>query len=792
MHDKICGGSWDEPPDAIPFLIGNPPTHLLFTWKPREKQRACQPRREADQDVGTRDTSHEFRHSRPTFQASVASGDRGELWTRGHVPEVAAQRRRHVQAAGHSKTAGGDRRFRARRNAGRIKQSLSDRVQPSANSERPRFKFGFREKARKPGEESLDTGDPKALAEQGQARAKLHKSDSFLKRFVRSSKDNIAEGCERLVRNIQKSPLVLRKKFLPNDEQRPEPPVRRKKSKKKPPEVDCVGKESFKSFYPDESTDIRVSVVCPTAELIEDDFLLVHKEPQVQGNNHEPPPSHASSNRISVIRSIDDEDSSKSVSVEDVEELIRTEDNLRLLEQRVLVRRRLEKSTKLLQALQPCQRRSWSEESLFHAIEQVHHKFQVGFPISKISIDSVAVDCSPIAHRRYARSACNQRRPAWEQSRSPEWRKKVEWRSWKAKRSPPPDDWQVQRSSRLEWSGDNGDGSADKLVPARKSRIRGDQVHARPTATSHVKCKLANFATSGGDDAAETRDREPAEEQSKQRLVANRLDENSSYGQPTVRHPSTPVHEPSHGSRVCPGLRIESTSVNDALGDSDLVTIRVNLGELDHVDDDHDARQPGRSLIATDPTPGKTRSKGQARPPTKKKRVKSKECKVVQGWNEGKMRFTIRMIRIRDKLMLGLSAFAILFTILLVMDLQMDLGYSGHHLVPSHGRVRVGDDPNTDTIYNNFRRKFLQRLNASKEQSSGDVSGTTQNSAKESGSEARDSRTEKTEVHDSFPDLVDIVVKSYGVSVYEGVARISGEDHSYNPTLGELKKVSPR
>ncbi|XP_031364176.1 uncharacterized protein LOC102679901 [Apis dorsata] len=56
----------------------------------------------------------------------------------------------------------------------------------------------------------------------------------------------------------------------------------------------------------------------------------------------------------------------------------------------------------------------------------------------------------------------------------------------------------------------------------------------------------------------------------------------------------------------------------------------------------------------------------------------------------------------------------------------------------------------------------------------------------------RDSRTEKTEVHDSFPDLVDLVVKGYGVSVYEGVARISGEDRSDNPTLGELKKIGPK
>ncbi|KAG6794556.1 extracellular serine/threonine protein [Apis mellifera caucasica] len=163
------------------------------------------------------------------------------------------------------------------------------------------------------------------------------------------------------------------------------------------------------------------------------------------------------------------------------------------------------------------------------------------------------------------------------------------------------------------------------------------------------------------------------------------------------------------------------------------------------------------------------------------------------------MKLAVRMIRIRDKLMLGLSAFAILFTILLVMDLQMDLGYSGHHLVPSHGRVRVGDDPNTDTIYNNFRRKFLQRLNASREQTSGDTSATTQSSGgrgegagNEGGRRRTESRTEKTEVHDSFPDLADLVVKGYGVSVYEGVARISGEDPSDNPTLGELKKIGPK
>ena len=66
------------------------------------------------------------------------------------------------------------------------------------------------------------------------------------------------------------------------------------------------------------------------------------------------------------------------------------------------------------------------------------------------------------------------------------------------------------------------------------------------------------------------------------------------------------------------------------------------------------------------------------------------------------------------------------------------------------------------------------------------------NSTWRGGRRRTESRTEKTEVHDSFPDLADLVVKGYGVSVYEGVARISGEDPSDNPTLGELKKIGPK
>ncbi|XP_011349500.1 extracellular serine/threonine protein CG31145 isoform X2 [Ooceraea biroi] len=158
--------------------------------------------------------------------------------------------------------------------------------------------------------------------------------------------------------------------------------------------------------------------------------------------------------------------------------------------------------------------------------------------------------------------------------------------------------------------------------------------------------------------------------------------------------------------------------------------------------------------------------------------------------NNTRMKLTIRLIRIRDKLVLGLSAFAIVFTLLLVMDLQMDLGYSGHHLTPSHARIRVGDPPNADTVYNNFRRKFLQRANnGSREQANGDAMSVVDKSGK---NEATPPTSTSTRKRDNFADLLDVVVNGYGVNVDEGVARISGEDREYNPTIGDLRKVTAR
>lgn len=573
---------------------------------------------------------------------------------------------------------------------------------------------------------------------------KSRRSDSFLRRLVKSSRDNIAEGCERLARNIQRSPLpVLRRKLLSSsvDEERPTPPLRRKKSRRE------IGRVS---------SDRPLPPVRPALREASTDS----KRPREIGGGRAPP-----NDFVGIRVRGKSEDSSRSVSAEDVEDLIRAEDNRRLVERRAAIGRR---------SSGPGRGRSRSEESLARRVgpSSVRGESQVGR--------------SAIVWRRNASAGSAERRSS------------------KAKRSPPPDDWQVgDRGCRgLEPRRDNErwNGSDDK-AEARKSRIRGGgEVDARLSAAAAwlVKCKVANSAENGGDEEEDDDDEDEEETRGSEENGPRRgsevavgddgpVDDEGDSSIVAASASRSPVR-----SRVvlCPSIpgRIDPATGDDArvvVGGTDLVTIRVVKNE--------DARLKGGGGGGGG---GGGASSNEGRDNKRGARRRVGESGEEEWKEDRKMKLAVRMIRIRDKLMLGLSAFAILFTVLLVMDLQMDLGYSGHHLVPSHGRVRVGDDPNTDTIYNNFRRKFLQRLNASREQTSGDTSATTQtNGGREGGGNEggrRDSRTEKTEVHDSFPDLADLVVKGYGVSVYEGVARISGEDRSDNPTLGELKKIGPK
>lgn len=67
-------------------------------------------------------------------------------------------------------------------------------------------------------------------------------------------------------------------------------------------------------------------------------------------------------------------------------------------------------------------------------------------------------------------------------------------------------------------------------------------------------------------------------------------------------------------------------------------------------------------------------------------------------------------LKLKERFVVGLSVAAVLFTLLLVMDLQMDLGMSGHHLVPSHAKVKyVNNEDGPGSAYNSFKKRFLQK-----------------------------------------------------------------------------------
>nr|XP_012224282.1 PREDICTED: uncharacterized protein LOC105673323 [Linepithema humile]XP_012224283.1 PREDICTED: uncharacterized protein LOC105673323 [Linepithema humile] len=214
-------------------------------------------------------------------------------------------------------------------------------------------------------------------------------------------------------------------------------------------------------------------------------------------------------------------------------------------------------------------------------------------------------------------------------------------------------------------------------------------------------------------------------------------------------------------------LSLSNLHVTDNLESSDKRLIRTSSGVIGHQSDALRLQLIKQKFLESD----------------RKSKLISRETD-----KNFKMKLTIRLLRIRDKLVLGLSAFAVVFTLLLVMDLQMDLGYSGHHLTPSHARVRVGDPPDADTVYNNFRRKFLQRANGSREQANGETTPVVEKSGKSETTPLLSTMRK----HDDFADLMDFVTNGYGVTVDEGVVRLSGEDREYNPTIGELKKVATR
>lgn len=164
-------------------------------------------------------------------------------------------------------------------------------------------------------------------------------------------------------------------------------------------------------------------------------------------------------------------------------------------------------------------------------------------------------------------------------------------------------------------------------------------------------------------------------------------------------------------------------------------------------------------------------------------------------------------LKLKERLLVGVSAATVLFTLLLVVDLQMDAGMVGRRFVPNHARVKVGnlEDP-TGAVYNGFRNRLLQKThsyNSSKEAAlltqTGHGVDDNQNQVlpeKHKGSTSPNPPV----VQDDFSDLIDYLDIDSGlrmdhVEVYglvRPVVQKSGEGDLLrvgNPSLGQLKRL---
>lgn len=182
-------------------------------------------------------------------------------------------------------------------------------------------------------------------------------------------------------------------------------------------------------------------------------------------------------------------------------------------------------------------------------------------------------------------------------------------------------------------------------------------------------------------------------------------------------------------------------------------------------------------------------------------------------------RSVLFVMKLKERLVLGFSVTAVVFTLILVIDLQMDLGMSGHHLVPSHGRVKFGDSgvDGPGSAYNSFRKRFLQRsTNGSREISSGGATTSTNAASQQQDGGhngnvlGRDGHRAETasphrkvaegEPHDDFSDLLDYIMNNAadvdtrrkGIDGILARSRAGAVSAGRNPTLGELMDIPER
>lgn len=73
--------------------------------------------------------------------------------------------------------------------------------------------------------------------------------------------------------------------------------------------------------------------------------------------------------------------------------------------------------------------------------------------------------------------------------------------------------------------------------------------------------------------------------------------------------------------------------------------------------------------------------------------------------------YLIRSMKLKERLAVGLGAALVLFTLLLVIDLQMDLGVAKSNFPATgfHGRYKYNQEEDKTGVFKEFQRKFLEK-----------------------------------------------------------------------------------
>lgn len=116
-------------------------------------------------------------------------------------------------------------------------------------------------------------------------------------------------------------------------------------------------------------------------------------------------------------------------------------------------------------------------------------------------------------------------------------------------------------------------------------------------------------------------------------------------------------------------------------------------------------------------------------------------------------------LKLKERLVIGICAVFVMLTLFLVVDVQTDMGFTGHHFMPSHGKIVYKVDDGPKAAFNSFRRRFLQKGNTSKESGSlpAGSTGSQQEYVGDKVTKVAAAEKQKKQKHDEFRELYELV-----------------------------------